>query len=105
MTSANRRANQPIAKGIASANTPAMREAIVWLVKSKIYFRRQTQWQLKIGDLSYYPDKCTIYRDGDQKALSVLGLDALRQLLRGGSERHDNPQVVELITIADPPGS
>jgi hypothetical protein len=40
-------------------------------------FQRLTVYQLKIGDLSFYPGRGTIFRDGSPAAMTEKGLDAL----------------------------
>lgn len=51
---------------------------------------RPNQYQLKIGDLSYYPSNGTILRDGGNK-LPEKGLQALRSIL---DSRKDNSIVL-----------
>lgn len=48
-----------------------------------------TKYQLKIGDLSFYPKKGTIYRDGDPAALSETGIEALIDLLSSSDLRDE----------------
>ncbi len=38
-------------------DSKAMREAINWLTAEGVDFISPTTWQLKIGNLSFYPDK------------------------------------------------
>jgi DNA-binding response OmpR family regulator len=60
---------------------PEIVEAIAALNRHQIRFSRPNRWQLKIGDLSFYPTKGTICRDGEEERLPERGLDALLQLL------------------------
>jgi len=62
-------------------DSPAMRAALRWLTQAGLRFTRPTRYQLKIGALSFYPDKGTLYRDGDRQALPERGLPALQSLL------------------------
>ena len=62
-------------------DSPAMRAALHWLTQAGVVFTRPTRYQLKIGPLSFYPDKGTLYRDGDRQALPDRGLPALQRLL------------------------
>jgi hypothetical protein len=64
----------------------AMGLAIKALIKNKIAFEKKTEYQLKVGDLSFYPIRGTIYRDGDLKALPEKGLEALIALVRTQSD-------------------
>lgn len=47
---------------------------------AKIPFRQANRYQLKHGMLNYYPDKGTIFRDGDRDRLSERGVDAFMKL-------------------------
>jgi hypothetical protein len=62
-------------------DSQAMRAALRWLAQAGLRFTRPTRYQLKIGPLSFYPDKGTLYRDGDRQALPERGLPALQALL------------------------
>jgi hypothetical protein len=66
---------------------PEIRDAIAALTREKITFSRPNRWQLKIGDLSFYPTKCTICRDGDEGWLPEQGLADLLNLQRTGEDR------------------
>lgn len=61
----------------------SMKEAIDALNKLGVPFQRPTLYQLKIADLSYYPGRGTIFRDGSQKAMTENGLDALLFIIKG----------------------
>jgi hypothetical protein len=68
-----------------------MKAAIETLNEMGVTFQRPTVYQLKIGDLSFYPGRGTIFRDGSPAAMTEKGLDALvviigmRQALRAAS--------------------
>src|ERR1700737_3134173 len=53
-----------------------MKDAIDTLNEMGVTFKRPTQYQLKIGDISYYPGRGTIFRDGSPEAMPEKGLDA-----------------------------
>jgi hypothetical protein len=54
-----------------------MRDAITSMNDAGLQFSRPNRYQLKIGDLSFYPDKGTIFRDGDRAIWEQRGLDAI----------------------------
>lgn len=56
-------------------------EAIKALQARNIRFLRPTKYQLKVGDLSYYPGKGTIFRDGDVEALKERGIESFLELV------------------------
>src|ERR1700745_1310414 len=60
---------------------PEILDAIAALSREKIPFSRPNRWQLKIGDLSYYPTQGSICRDGDDGRLPEHGLDSFLTLL------------------------
>jgi len=67
-------------------DAPEMKQAIDMLEKLGVAFRRPTRWQLKVGRISFYPQKGTIFIDDDTQALPEGGLEALRRLLPGGDK-------------------
>jgi hypothetical protein len=71
--------SNPIAK---PNDTDEMREAIELLTSEGVHFSRPTQYQLKIGDLNFYPDTGRIFRDGECEAWEQRGLDAIVSSLR-----------------------
>ena len=77
-------------------DSPAMQTALRWLTQAGLRFTRPTRYQLKIGALSFYPDKGTLYRDGDRQALPERGLPALQHLL-------DRPRPVRCPGLDDQP--
>lgn len=58
-----------------------MRQAIDWLETQGYSFSRPTEWQLKIGEINFYPDKGTIIRDRGRLPHPDRGLAALQKLL------------------------
>jgi hypothetical protein len=57
-----------------------MRAAVDQLQSQGVRFIRPTPFQLKIGDINFYPDTGTILLDGG-KALEERGLPALLQII------------------------
>jgi hypothetical protein len=58
-------------------DTDEVREAIEILTSEGISFFRPTKYQLKIGELSFYPDTGRIFRDGESTAWEQRGLNTL----------------------------
>ena len=46
----------------------------------RLWYIRPTKYQVKIGDVNYYPDKGTIHVDGESRA-SERYLDGLEKIL------------------------
>ncbi len=66
-------------------DSAAMREAIEELERQGVDVRRPlgSPYQLKVAaDLSYFPDKGTIYQDGARGAMPERGLRSLIKLLK-----------------------
>jgi DNA-binding response OmpR family regulator len=63
-------------------DTDEMRAAIEFLTSEGVNFSRPTQYQLKIGDLSFYPDTGRIFRDGESTAWEQRGLEVLISQIR-----------------------
>ncbi len=63
-------------------DTDKMRDAIEALNAEGVRFSRPTQYQLKIGDLNFYPGTGRIFRDGEDKAWDQQGLTVLISYLR-----------------------
>ena len=59
-----------------------MRDAIAALNGEGVRFARPSQYQLKIGDLSFYPGTGRIFRDREDNAWEQQGLSALISFLR-----------------------
>jgi hypothetical protein len=71
-----------------------MIDAIDSLNELGVTFKRPTLYQLKIGDLSYYPGRGTIFRDGSPEAMPEKGLDALLLVIHGIKQRpHTVPSI------------
>jgi hypothetical protein len=81
----------------------AVDQAIMVLKEAGVrYIEKKTQFQLKIGPFNYYPAKGTIYRDGEPKARSESGVQALVALLRKSGMTvakgtTDSPPTIKLI--------
>ena len=58
-----------------------MREAIAELNRAGVTYSRTSKHQIKRGDLSYYPARGTIFRDGDARAMDARGLEAFMALI------------------------
>jgi hypothetical protein len=63
-------------------NPDKFSEAVTWLGRRKISYRRVSSYQLKIGPrISYYPSKGTTFVDGEDRARDKTGLDGLADVL------------------------
>ena len=87
-------------------DTDDMQIAIDVLNRARVKCERKTKWQLKIGDLSYYPDKGTICRDGPDRALPERGLESLMRLVTESQEtahriqKLGGPKVLDFSSLA-----
>lgn len=73
-----------------------MMDAIYTLNKLSLPFKRPTLYQLKIADLSYYPGRGTIFRDGSPEAMPERGLQALVLVINGMKQKlHSAPSVAD----------
>jgi hypothetical protein len=71
----------------AQPNDPQpMKDAIDTLNEMGVTFQRPTLYQLKIADLSYYPGRGTIFKDGSPAAMPDKGLQALVLVIQGMSQ-------------------
>ena len=62
---------------------PTFATAEAWLHARRISSRRTSRYQLKIGPtISYYPNKGTVFVDGEDEARPHTGLAALEAVLR-----------------------
>jgi hypothetical protein len=88
----------------AQPNDPQpMKDAIDTLNEIGLTFRRPTVYQLKIGDLSFYPGRGTIFRDGSPAAMPEKGLDALVLVINGMDQKlHSTPSVADGPWADDP---
>jgi hypothetical protein len=71
-----------------------MRAAVDQLQSQGVGFIRPTPFQLKIGDINFYPDKGTIYLDDRGKALKERGLPVLLEILARLRERNQATDLV-----------
>jgi hypothetical protein len=62
-------------------DTPAMRGFAAWAKGWGLSYIRPTKFQVKIGNVNYYPDKGTVHVDGESRA-SERFLDGLEKILR-----------------------
>ena len=58
-----------------------MRETIAELNRAGVTFTRTSKHQIKVGDLSYYPSRGTIFRDADAGAMDARGLEAFMAMI------------------------
>ena len=78
----------------AGPNDPdKMRDAIEALNAEGVRFSRPTQYQLKVGDINFYPGTGRIFRDGEDKAWEQQGLSALISYLR--EKRSPTGKIIE----------
>ena len=66
---------------IFSDDDLSMLEAITKLNCAGVTFTRTSKHQIKVGDLSYYPTRGTIFRDGDAGAMDDRGLEVFMTLI------------------------
>jgi hypothetical protein len=62
-------------------DTPAMRSFANWAKELRLWYIRPAKYQVKIGDVNYYPDRGTIHVDGESRA-SERYLDGLEKVLK-----------------------
>jgi hypothetical protein len=70
-------------------DSPAMRTTLQTLRQQRIYYERKSQSELRVRNLSFYPDRGYIYPDGARLPLPKphRGLRALLQLVREPHQR------------------
>jgi hypothetical protein len=85
-----------------------VRTAVRWLFDVKAPFVRTSATPLKVGRFNFYPDKGTIYLDGDRAPLPQRGFHAFQELRRtrerlgaAGIIRDPNPAVDSNIAFAN----
>jgi hypothetical protein len=84
----------------AQPNDPQpMKDAINTLNEMGVTFQRPTVYQLKIGELSFYPGRGTIFRDGSPAAMTEKGLDALVVIISMRQALHAAPSVAEPASV------
>lgn len=79
-----------------------MEEATTTLARQKIRFVKKTAYQIKVGQFNFYPNKGTIYIDGQKEAQARKGLEEFIKLLRRARLAPEKPVVQnanELFTI------
>ena len=84
---------------------PHFTEAEAWLRDRNISSRRTSKYQLKIGRrVSFYPNKGTIFVDGEEGARPNTGLGALEEVLRehGYIRRDTNAHTTKLPSPTQP---
>ena len=86
-----------------------MRTAVSWLFDVKAPFVRTSPTQLKVGRINFYPDKGTIYFEGDRAPLPQRGLHPFQELLRtreglgaGGIIRDPKPRPAKTAPLQVP---
>lgn len=55
-------------------DTARMKEALKYFDDRGILFTRKTAWQIKHGKINFYPDRGTIFVDGENGARKETGL-------------------------------
>lgn len=70
-------------------DTAEMAQAIRLLNEAAISFSRPTRFQLKIGSANYYPDRGTIYLDGEAKPERERGIKALLDRVQNRLTQND----------------
>jgi hypothetical protein len=58
-----------------------MAEALAWLRTRGLRVKQPTPFQIKVADVSYYPERGTIFVDGEKRRRPETGLAALEKLL------------------------
>ena len=72
----------------------AMRDCSDALLKRGVAFERKTRWQIKIGPINFYPERGTIFVDGEAAPRQEEGLETLLTILdelkRKATERRNH---------------
>jgi hypothetical protein len=74
-------------------NSPEMNTALERLSAERIRHKQTSEFQIKVGPFNFYPDRETIYMDGDQKARPERGLENFLALI--AKVRARNPRAFE----------
>jgi hypothetical protein len=74
-------------------NSPEMNLALERLAAERIRHEQTSAFQIKVGPFNFYPDKGTIYRDGDREARPERGLENFLALIAKLRDR--NPRAFE----------
>jgi hypothetical protein len=61
-------------------DSEAMKHAKTAMRSAKMPFRQTSPHQIKHGRLNFYPDRGTIFRDGDRAKLEEQGIVAFMQM-------------------------
>jgi hypothetical protein len=69
-----------------------MQRAIDILTHASIRFQKKTNFHIKVGHYNFFPNRGTIYLDGQPKALPQKGIDAFLFILNG--IRRKNPRAI-----------
>jgi hypothetical protein len=70
-----------------------MNFALERLAAERIRHRQTSEFQIKVGSFNFYPDKETIYMDGERKARPERGLESFLALI--AKVRARNPRAFE----------
>jgi hypothetical protein len=84
-------------------DTDAMCEAITAFTEAGARFSRPSRYQLKVGDLSFYPDTGKIFRDGEREVWEQRGLDAFVSSLRKLKQSNTKGVKLKLVDTQDSP--
>ena len=74
-------------------NSPEMSIALERLAAERIRHEQTSDFQIKVGPFNFYPDKGTIYMDGDREARPERGLESFLALI--ANVRVRNPRAFE----------
>ena len=72
-------------------NSPEMNFALERLAAERIRHEQTSDFQIKVGPYNFYPNKGTIYMDGDQKARPERGLEDFLTLIIKVRARNPRP--------------
>ena len=63
-------------------NSAKMNHTIEQLTAQGIHFDQPTRFQIKVGHFNFYPDRGTIYVDGESKGRRERGFETFLELLK-----------------------
>lgn len=72
-------------------NSPEMNRALQRLAAERIRHAQTSTFQIKVGPFNFYPDRGTIYIDGDQQARPERGLENFIALVAKVRARNPRP--------------
>ena len=81
-------------------NSSEMNRALERLVAERVRHSQTSAFQIKVGPFNFYPDRGTIYMDGDQKARPERGLENFLGLI--SKVRARNPRQFEPTRMKSP---